>query len=55
MPNAIIYNDDGWSSMMRYPAPMSPEDMIRVTVGPVIGTAVKAYQFYALGGHVKIT
>ncbi|MDO9541026.1 MAG: hypothetical protein Q7J98_01715 [Kiritimatiellia bacterium] len=47
----LIYNDDGWSSYMRYPAPMSPEEVVRVTVGPVIGTAVKVYQFCALGGH----
>ena len=48
---AIIYNDDGWSSFMRYPAPMSPEDIVRVTVAPVAGTAVRVYQFCALGGH----
>lgn len=48
----LIYNDDGWSSYMRYPAPMSPEDVVAVTVGPVIGTAVTHYQFCALGGHV---
>jgi hypothetical protein len=48
----IIYNDDGWSSFMRYPAPMSPEDIIQVTLGPVVGTAVKVFQFTALGGHV---
>ncbi len=47
----LIYNDDGWSSTMRYPAPMSPDDIVRVTVGPVAGTAVKVYQFCALGGH----
>lgn len=47
----IIYNDDGWSSTMRYPAPMTPEDIVRQTVGPVMGTAVKVYQFCALGGH----
>lgn len=47
----IIYNDDGWSSYMRYPAPMSPEDILRVTVEPVAGTAVSVYQFCALGGH----
>ncbi len=52
MPKAIIYNDDGWSNMMRYPAPMSPKDIVRITVGPVVGTAVKVYQFCALGGHV---
>lgn len=47
----LIYNDDGWSSYMRYPAPMSPDDVIAATVGPVIGTAVTHYQFCALGGH----
>jgi hypothetical protein len=47
----LIYNDDGWSSTMRYPAPMSPEDLVRVTVAPLIGTAVRVYQFCALGGH----
>jgi len=47
----LIYNDDGWSSYMRYPAPMSPEEIVRVTVGPVAGTGVKVYQFCALGGH----
>ncbi len=51
MPKTIVYNDDGWSSYMRYPAPMSPEDVVRVTVGPVIGTGVRVYQFCALGGH----
>ena len=48
---ALIYNDDGWSSYMRYPAPMTPEQIERVTVGPLIGTGVKVYQFCALGGH----
>jgi hypothetical protein len=47
----LIYNDDGWSSYMRYPAPMSPDDVVAVTVGPVIGTSVTHYQFCALGGH----
>ena len=51
MDKHIIYNDDGWSSYMRYPAPMSPEDIVQVTVGPVAGTAVKVYQFCSLGGH----
>lgn len=36
---------------MRYPAPMSPEDIVRVTVGTVADTAVSVYQFCALGGH----
>jgi len=48
---AIVCNDDGWSSYMRCPAPMNPEDIVRVTVGPVIGTRVRVYQFCALGGH----
>ncbi|MCL5999541.1 MAG: hypothetical protein M1546_26265 [Chloroflexi bacterium] len=48
---SIIYNDDGWSSYMRYPAPMTPDDIERVTVGPVAGTAVRVYQFCSLGGH----
>jgi hypothetical protein len=47
----IIYNDDGWSSYMRYPAPLSPEQIVAVTVAPVVGTGVKVYQFCALGGH----
>ncbi len=51
MEKGIVYNDDGWSSYMRYPAPASPEDIVRVTVGPVAGTAVKVYQFCSLGGH----
>jgi len=51
MAKVIIYNDDGWSSYMRYPAPMSPEDIIRVTVGPVVGSGVGIYQFCSLGGH----
>ncbi len=47
----LVYNDDGWSSYMRYPAPMSPADIAAVTVGPVADTAVTVYQFCALGGH----
>jgi len=47
----LMYNDDGWSTTMRYPAPMSPQDVLAVTVVPVIGTAVKVYQFCSLGGH----
>ncbi|NPV46114.1 MAG: hypothetical protein HPY69_04085 [Armatimonadetes bacterium] len=47
----LIYNDDGWSSYMRYPAPMSPDDVVRATVGAVADTAVSVYQFCALGGH----
>jgi hypothetical protein len=47
----LIYNDDGWSSLMRYPAPLSPEDLVRVTVEPVAGTGVGVYQLGALGGH----
>jgi hypothetical protein len=51
MSKSLIYNDDGWSSYMRYPAPLSPEDVVRITLGPVTGTAVKVYQFCSLGGH----
>ncbi|MBN1555718.1 MAG: hypothetical protein JXA11_13320 [Phycisphaerae bacterium] len=51
MRKSLIYNDDGWSSYMRRPAPMTPEQIVDVTVGTVIGTAVKVYQFCALGGH----
>ncbi|MEI6972060.1 MAG: hypothetical protein WCL44_11155 [bacterium] len=51
MKKHLIYNDDGWSSYMRYPAPMSPEDVVAVTVGRAIGTAVTHYQFCSLGGH----
>jgi hypothetical protein len=47
----IIYNDDGWSSYMRFPAPMSPEEVVAATVGQVRGTGVTVYQFCALGGH----
>ena len=47
----LIFNDDGWSSYMRYPAPVSPEDILRVTVDLVADTGVKVYQFCALGGH----
>jgi hypothetical protein len=47
----LIYNDDGWSSYARYPAPMSPADIVRVTLEPVADTGVKVYQFCALGGH----
>ena len=32
MPDrALVYNDDGWSSLMRYPAPLTPADLVRVT------------------------
>ena len=31
----LIHNDDGWSGYRRYPAPMSREDVVAVTVGPV--------------------
>ena len=48
---SIIYNDDGWSSYMRYPAPMSPEDIIKVTVLPIANSGVNVYQFCSLGGH----
>ena len=47
----LIYNDDGWSSYMRYPAPMSREDVVAVTVGAVAGTGVDVYQYCSLGGH----
>ncbi len=47
----VVYNDDGWSSYMRYPAPMSPEDIERFTVGSAAGSGTKVYQFCALGGH----
>jgi hypothetical protein len=47
----LIVNDDGWSSYMRHPAPMTPEEIARVTVEPLAGTGVIAYQFCALGGH----
>lgn len=52
MQNVLVYNDDGWSSYMRYPAPMTPEQILAVTVGPLVGTGVTVYQFCALGGHV---
>jgi len=51
MSKTLIMNDDGWSSYMRYAAPMSAEDIVAVTVGPLVGTAVKVYQFCSLGGH----
>jgi len=47
----IIYNDDGWSSYMRYPAPMSVDDILRITLLPVTNTSVSVYQFCSLGGH----
>ncbi|MBM3500828.1 MAG: hypothetical protein FJX74_19380, partial [Armatimonadetes bacterium] len=47
----LIVNDDGWSSYARSPAPMTPADIARVTVEPLAGTGVIAYQFCALGGH----
>ena len=50
-PKIIVYNDDGWSSYMRYPAPQTPEDIVETVLGPVIGTRVSVYQFCALGGH----
>ncbi len=51
MEKTLIYNDDGWSTYMRYPAPMSPDDILRATVLPLVGTGVKVYQFCALGSH----
>lgn len=47
----LLYNDDGWSTLMRHPAPMSPDAVVAATVGPVVGTGVTHYQFCALGGH----
>ncbi len=47
----IIYNDDGWSSYMRYPAPMSVDDILAVTLQPITNTNVSVYQFCSLGGH----
>ncbi|HQK94477.1 MAG TPA: hypothetical protein PLD23_13275, partial [Armatimonadota bacterium] len=47
----LVYNDDGWSTYMRYPAPMAAQDIVRVTVGAIAGTGVGVYQFCALGGH----
>ncbi|HEY0865113.1 MAG TPA: hypothetical protein VGD97_13495 [Lacunisphaera sp.] len=51
MQKTLIYNDDGWSTYMRYPAPMSPEDIVRATVLPLVGSGVKIYQFCSLGSH----
>lgn len=51
VPKNLIYNDDGWSTYMRYPAPMSPEDIVRATVLPLVGSGVKIFQFCALGSH----
>ena len=51
MQKTLIYNDDGWSTYMRYPAPMSPEDIIKVTVLPLVNTGVKIFEFGALGSH----
>jgi len=51
LPKIVIYNDDGWSSYMRYPAPQTPEDIAEKILGPVLGTGVTVYQFCALGGH----
>ena len=51
LPKIIVYNDDGWSSYMRYPAPQAPEDIAKTILGPVIGTGVTVYQFCSLGGH----
>lgn len=47
----LILNDDGWSTYMRHPAPMSPEGIVQRTVGPLAGTAVNVFQFCGLGGH----
>lgn len=51
LPKILIYNDDGWSSYMRYPAPQTPEDIAETILGPIIGTGVTIYQFCSLGGH----
>ena len=51
MNKTLVYNDDGWSTYMRYPAPMSVEDIIRATVLPLVGSGVKVFQFCALGSH----
>lgn len=51
MAKELIYNDDGWSTYMRNPAPMVPEEIIRLSVGPIIATSVTIYQFCSLGGH----
>ncbi|MCG3769945.1 MAG: hypothetical protein JW384_01076 [Nitrosomonadaceae bacterium] len=51
MQKTLIFNDDGWSTYMRYPAPMAPEDIVRATVLPLVGSGVKIYQFCSLGSH----
>lgn len=51
MAKTLIYNDDGWSTYMRYPAPMSPADIVRATVLPLVNSGVKIFQFCALGSH----
>ena len=51
LPKIVVYNDDGWSSYMRYPAPQSPEDIVRTVLEPVVHTGVTVYQFCSLGGH----
>ena len=49
----IVYNDRGWTSLFRYPgpSPMSPDDVIRATVTPLVGTGVAVYQFCGGGGY----
>ena len=54
MKKLLVYNDDGWSSLMRYPAPCSAEEIARYTVGLVAGTGVDVYQMCLLTGNVAI-
>jgi hypothetical protein len=54
MKKLLVYNDDGWSSLMRYPAPCSVEEIARHTVGLVAGTGVDIYQMCLLTGNVAI-
>ena len=51
LPKIVVYNDDGWSSYMRYPAPQSPEEIVRTVLLPAVNTGVTVYQFCSLGGH----
>ncbi|MHB1453880.1 MAG: glycoside hydrolase family 10 protein [Saccharofermentanales bacterium] len=54
MKKMLVYNDDGWSSLMRYPAPATVEEIIEHTVGLVAGTGVDIYQLCLLTGNVSI-
>ena len=54
MKKMLVYNDDGWSSLMRYPAPATVEEIARRTVGLVLGTGVDIYQMCLLTGNVSI-